>query len=83
MNIVSIKDKFNFEWIIIGQNESDRLPTIVRKALKENYHDNNIKLVGRKDELEVVGLLRDADIFVQVSHIENSPNSLNYQQNSV
>lgn len=70
------KKAINFEWIVIGQTEKNDLSVLVKKWLKVNYKSINIKLVGAKNEVEVVNVLLNSDIFCQVSHIENSPNSL-------
>lgn len=70
------KKAINFEWIVIGQTEKSDLSILVKKWLKANYKSLNIKLVGSKNESEVAQILLDSDLFCQVSHIENSPNSL-------
>jgi glycosyltransferase involved in cell wall biosynthesis len=72
-----LKDNgFNFEWIVIGQSDSDNYSEIIKRWLKKGYKENNIVLCGRKNESEVVKILCQSDIYCQVSHIENSPNSL-------
>lgn len=66
----------DFEWTVIGQNESDDLALIVKKWLQIDYKSHHIHLIGKKNETEVANLLLNSDIYCQVSHIENSPNSV-------
>ncbi len=65
-----------FEWIIIGINEYDSIVQIVKKWLRADLSALNIELLGTKTQEEITKLLQEADIYCQVSHIENSPNSL-------
>ena len=67
---------FDFNWIVIGQKETDEFPKLIKSWLKIDYSLLNIKFMGSKNENELVEILLDADVFCQVSHIENSPNSL-------
>lgn len=66
----------SFEWLIVGQTESGTLAQIVKKWLKVKYCDLGIKFMGLKNEFELVEILLSSDVYCQVSHIENSPNSL-------
>lgn len=68
--------RFNFKWIIVGQDSNSTYAEIVEKWLKTKYEDNNVLFVGKKGANELISLLLNADVFCQVSHIENSPNSL-------
>lgn len=65
-----------FEWYIIGLKESDLFAKMVRRYLKCNYKLLNIKFIGSKNADQMVEVLLESDLFCQVSHIENSPNSL-------
>ena len=67
---------FNFCWNVIGIGEGDLLANLSEKKVGETSRMLNINLLGRKNAQEMVALMKDADLFVQVSHIENSPNSL-------
>jgi len=67
---------FNFKWTIIGQTESSALVKIIKGWLKIDFKSNNIHFVGGKSESELVNILLMSDIYIQVSHIENSPNSV-------
>jgi glycosyltransferase involved in cell wall biosynthesis len=66
----------NFRWTVVGQNEIDEQSRILKRWLKVDFNAINIYLVGKKDEIEVASILANSDIYCQVSHIENSPNSL-------
>jgi len=66
----------DFQWLVVGQNESGRYPSLVKRWLKKDYAANNIVFLGGKTETELAEILCGADIYCQVSHIENSPNSL-------
>ena len=63
-------------WSIIGLNSNDSYVKLVSKYLKLNIKNIGIKFLGRKNDEEIVEYLKKADLFCQVSHIENSPNSL-------
>lgn len=74
--ILSQTPGFNFEWTVIGQKENDILPKIVKRWLKIEYKKLNINLVGNKNEKQMVDIICNSDIYCQLSHIENSPNSV-------
>lgn len=63
-------------WKLIGQNETDDLAVIVRKWQKINYQNINLEFLGKLKEKQLIDVLLDSDIYCQVSHIENSPNSV-------
>ena len=65
-----------FEWSIVGLNHNSDLVQTTRKWLKADPDQLHIKLLGGTGEKEIAALLQSSDIYVQVSHIENSPNSL-------
>ncbi|PLK44032.1 glycosyltransferase family 4 protein [Emticicia sp. TH156] len=69
-------NNLNFTWTIIGQKETDIFPKIVKRWLKADYKKLNINFVGSKNESQIVDILIKSDIYCQVSHIENSPNSV-------
>lgn len=68
--------QFEFRWNVIGVAEKDSFAKITRKITAINPRKVNIDLLGRKDASEMVKILKESHAFVQVSHIENSPNSL-------
>ena len=67
---------FKFKWIVIGQTENSRDAMIISKYLNQKFSLNNIEMVGRKNAIEIVNILKQADLYCQTSHIENSPNSV-------
>lgn len=68
--------RFDYKWQVIGIGEKDLLTNLSEKQVACKAEELNIHLLGRKNAQEMVALMTDADLFVQVSHIENSPNSL-------
>lgn len=74
--ILSSNSNVSFEWVVVGQSENGYLAKLVKRLLKVNYSDLNIHFKGKKTSDELVKILVDSDIYCQVSHIENSPNSL-------
>lgn len=67
---------FQFVWNIIGSQNGDTLVRLSEKKVGEKAENLGIHLVGTKNATEMVEMMTQADLFVQVSHIENSPNSL-------
>lgn len=74
--ILSSLSSFNYEWLVIGLHKKSGIVVLTQNWLKIYSKNSNIKLLGEKNEEEIVNLLINADIYCQVSHIENSPNSL-------
>jgi glycosyltransferase involved in cell wall biosynthesis len=68
--------RFDFRWNVIGVAEDDSFAKITRKITEITPQEVNIHLLGRKDASEMIKILKESHAFVQVSHIENSPNSL-------
>lgn len=60
-------------WTVVGLEAGDTVVKVAHKWLGEQA---NVRLVGTRSGAELCQLLLDADLFCQVSHIENSPNSL-------
>lgn len=65
-----------FEWNIVGYDASSKWVHIAEKIKKLRHQDLNINLLGKKNAKELSDLLTASDIYVHVSHIENSPNSV-------
>jgi len=63
----------NFTWFVAGLSPKDSLVSIMDNWLGAQ---GNVKLLGTLSGKEIRDLLLNSDIFCQVSHIENSPNSL-------
>jgi len=66
----------NFKWTVVGQSESGNVAKIIKRWLKVDFKPFHIDLVGGKNETELGAILLNSDIYCQVSHIENSSNSL-------
>lgn len=65
-----------FEWYVIGVSPSDNIIKTTEKLLNTSHIDINVNLCGRKNANEIIDILKDADIYIQASHIENSPNNV-------
>lgn len=65
-----------FEWYIAGYNNHNRWVNITEQYTNINHEDVNVKLLGLIDADQLADLLTNADVYVHVSHIENSPNSV-------
>lgn len=74
--ILTQNKTLDFEWQVIGLAETNTIVKMVKRWLKVDFNQLNIKLLGRKKPDEMVDILLQSDIYCQVSHIENSPNSL-------
>lgn len=66
--------EFSFEWIVIGQSEDDNLVRLAKKW--KRFNSKSVTFVGRKTERQIVEIMLNCDVYCQVSHIENSPNSV-------
>lgn len=73
---ILIAANIKFQWNVIGPSEDDLISKLSSKNSSKNTTDLNIRLLGRKEATEMVKIMKNSDIFIQVSHIENSPNSL-------
>ena len=69
------KRGIDFIWNIVGVNESS---TVVKAALRHLDFEPSPSIVfhGQKNVDDLISVLLDSDVYVQVSHIENSANSL-------
>lgn len=67
---------FNFQWNVIGSNSKDTAVRLAEKLINKKASDLHINLLGRKNASQMVEIMTMSDTYVQVSHIENSPNSL-------
>lgn len=70
------RQHISFTWNIIGVAPGDSFDQTTRKVTGIVPTQVNIHLLGRKDASQMIHILNDCNIFIQVSHIENSPNSL-------
>lgn len=70
------QNSFKFRWIIIGQTATSQNTKLYEKYTRIKGKDTNIEYVGRKTAEEVIELFHNSDLYVQTSHMENSPNSI-------
>lgn len=74
--ILSEYSSFSFEWHIIGYKENSKWAKMVDKETGIDLKQYPIVFHGRIPEQEVSRILCSSDMYVHVSHIENSPNSV-------
>lgn len=65
-----------FSWKVIGYAHHNKLARISSSVTGIKPEDVCVELPGRQGAEALAQTLSDSDIFVQVSHIENSPNAL-------
>jgi glycosyltransferase involved in cell wall biosynthesis len=66
----------NFEWRVSGLSISMKNILSFEKEFSIKCHDVNVILIGLIEANDLCDNLLKSDIYIQVSHIENSPNSL-------
>lgn len=67
---------FACEWQVAGISPNDLIVKVAKKKLKTNFPKSGLILLGNLNEEQLVRNLLNADVYVMVSHIENSPNNL-------
>lgn len=67
---------FPFEWKVLGLTSDDEMVRMVEKIFHIHAQDVHLQLMGSKRANEIVHVLQHSDLYVQASHIENSPNSV-------
>jgi len=74
---ILIENQFKFTWLVAGLKEEDALVRLIRRSRGvDSLEALNIRLMGALSADELAKNLLEANVYVQVSHIENSPNSL-------
>lgn len=71
-----IQQQIDFEWKVIGVKSSDKIAQFTQKLTHIKPEQAHITLLGSKNASEIIYICKGSDIYVQVSHIENSPNAL-------
>lgn len=66
----------DFVWNVAGYAPNNWLADLGHKICKTTNEECNINLCGLVNAQDLATMLADSDIYVQTSHIENSPNSL-------
>lgn len=66
----------NIEWRVAGIKSNDLIVKVVKKKLGNMFPKKDLVLLGRISADEVVFQMKDANIYIMPSHIENSPNNL-------
>lgn len=68
-------NEVNYIWSIAGLDENDDIVKVARKSIKKKI-SNNIIFLGRLGADQIKENILNSNIYISVSHIENSPNSL-------
>jgi len=75
--LLLVEQNIRFSWQVAGLTENDPLVRLIKKSSGVNkLEEINIRLLGQLSEQTLADYLMHADVYVQVSHIENSPNSV-------
>lgn len=69
-------NRFEFTWDIAGITDDDPLLQHFEKKERISHKLLGIRCVGRKSPLELIEMMRNVDVFVHPSYIDNSPNSV-------
>jgi glycosyltransferase involved in cell wall biosynthesis len=75
LNLLNITG-INVEWRVAGVTTDSLINKITVKYLKDDYPEKGLLLLGSLDEKELVDNLKESNIYIMPSHIENSPNNL-------
>ena len=67
---------FDFEWCVAGYEDGNYWARMSEKYTGYSSSECNIKFLGWQDAESLCKNISNSDIYVQVSHIENSPNAL-------
>lgn len=75
-NLLKKYYKNKFEWHIVGYDAQSKWVKVAEKMTGIQIENCNLVFHGRMDAHALSNLLSDSDIYVNASHIENSPNSV-------
>jgi len=64
------------QWNVAGLSNKDAIVKAAKKQLGTRYPNKGINLLGKSPAKELIQVMKDADMYVMPSHIENSPNNL-------
>jgi glycosyltransferase involved in cell wall biosynthesis len=70
-------NRLDFQWTVAGLNEQDPLVRLIKKNRGISLlSDIQVKTMGLMPEKALAGHMANASMYIQVSHAENSPNSV-------
>jgi glycosyltransferase involved in cell wall biosynthesis len=75
-NLLRAETRLNFEWTILGISETDPLLRHFKRCTGLEPDHPCLRFIGAKSPEYLAGLLRESDLFVHPSYIDNSPNSV-------
>ena len=68
-------NNIDFTWRVAGMGSKNGLLHFAKKAVKKKI-SKNIQFLGKLDDVKLKQAILNSHIYIGVSHIENSPNSL-------
>lgn len=74
--ILTSFSQLNFEWHVVGYSDSTKWVAMAEKLTKIKSSNVHVIYHGRLQSDDLCNMLVNSDIYVHVSHIENSPNSV-------
>ena len=75
-HILYTYSQIDFEWHIVGCRENSKWCKMAQSEKQLYVKDYPFVFHGRVDAVALSNILSESDIYVHVSHIENSPNSV-------
>jgi glycosyltransferase involved in cell wall biosynthesis len=70
-------NRMDFKWTVAGLNEGDPLVRLIKKNRKISHlSDIHVQAMGLMPEKALAEHMAGASLYIQVSHAENSPNSV-------
>lgn len=75
-SILKKNTSLTFQWVIIGANQNSQAVLLFEKVKNLKFADQSIVFKGGKDTAELIKELKESDLFIHPSHIDNSPNSV-------
>lgn len=63
-------------WRLIGVDDNDKLIAFFEQKFKVNHKDLGIKCMGVMEPKKFIPVIKESDLYVHTSYIENSPNSI-------
>lgn len=66
----------NHKWNVVGIENNDNFNRLMIKKFKSNIKEHSVNILGKMKPKELIESMKLSHVFCQVSHIENSSNSL-------
>jgi glycosyltransferase involved in cell wall biosynthesis len=63
-------------WSLIGVDDNDKLIAFFERKFSVDHQDIGIRCLGVLKPKEFIPIIKDSDLYIHTSYIENSPNSI-------